>query len=365
MNVELFKEGLTSILKITKEAPVLLEVKNGRLIIASHNNFHSVIFEMQTDLEDFKVVLPEKLARQLPRQIKNTIDLTIDDEENKLTIKSEGVKLNTATLGKDSMSLSSLVKHYTKEETWTLNGAQFKEAINKAMHSANDKSIGDIVLKGYHLSFKQDEAELMASNGAAMTVITFPVSSYEEDEKLFLLNQDFFSAANLLHDGEVTLAYNTHAVTLFSKTDDSSIRIVSSLTQGQPLNYQKVMDMVYEPERNKESVFGYVNTKELKEAMKKMTFFFDDTSKYRIKLDIDSDRIIFNSGNMYGETKNQIRFMDTTVEDPITLYLSGANLNSYLSSVKSETIKLTVKDDKTPVLFSDDLGIEILTVFNV
>jgi len=49
----------------------------------------------------------------------------------------------------------------------------------------------------------------------------------------------------------------------------------------------------------------------------------------------------------------------------MTIYLSGTNLYSYLNSIKSEQVEMSVLGSKSPVLFIDDLGLEILTVFNV
>jgi len=364
MDIELFKEGLKSILRITKEAPILIEVKSGRMMIASHNNFHSVIFEMQTDMEDFKIVIPEKLARQLPQQIKNRFDLRIDPDEEKAVLFSDGVKLDLSILSPEAMSLNRLAKHYEKESVWTLNGLQFKTALDRIMHSANDKTIGDIVLRGYHMSIADGEVEMMASNGAAMSVTKFPVNEGDLDY-MFLLNQDFFTAAKLLHDDEILVSYNDNAITLQAIGENSTLRIISSLTKGDAFKYHKVMEQVLEPKQNNESKTCVLHTKELKETLKKMNFFFDDSSKYRIEMEITPDSVVFSSSNMYGSTKNQVSLISTTVEEPMTIYLSGTNLYSYLNSIKSEQVEMSVLGSKSPVLFIDDLGLEILTVFNV
>ena len=364
MDTELLKEGLTSVLKVTKEAPVLLEVKSGRLIIASHNDFHSVIFEMPTDMEDFKLVLSEKLARQLPKQIRTKFDLTINSENNTAELKSDGVKLKLTTLDSNALSLASLIKHYVKEETWKVNGIAFKNAFDKAMHSANDKAIGDVVLRGYHLKLKDKKAEIMASNGAALTLVEFGIDSGDK-EALLLLNQEFYKAVKLLHDGEITLGHNAHALTMQSSDGKSTLRIITALNKGNAFDYHKVVDTVKVPWEQDESKACVFDAKELKEIMKKMTFFLDDTTKYKTKLEVGPDKVILSSDNVYGESKNQLKLSESDFTTSQEVYISGLNLNSYLSSTKSEEIKMVIYDAYTPVLFLDDVGLEIITVFNV
>lgn len=364
MNTELLKEGLTSVLKVTKEAPVLMEVKSGRLIIASHSDFHSIIFEMPTTMNDFKLVLSEKLARQLPKQIKTKFELEIDEDKNTAVVKSDGVKLELTTLDKGALSLAGLVKHYTKEAQWTINGQDFKAAFGKAMHSANDRSIGDIVLRGYHLHLKDGRAEVMASNGAAMTLVNFDLVK-GDDEAMLLLNQDFFKATSLLYDEEVSLSYNSHAVTLQSTKDNVTLRIISSLTQGSEFDYQKVIDKVMHPWNQGDSKLCAFAAKDLQEIMKKMTFFLDDTTKYKMKVEIGPDKAVLSSDNVYGRAKNQLKLSESEFSEVQEVYISGLNLNSYLSSTKSDEIHLIIHDAYTPLLFVDDMGKEIITVFNV
>mgnify|MGYP000468007678 CR=1 FL=1 len=361
MNVDNFKLGLTAVLQITKESPVLLEVKNGRMIFASYNNFHNVIFETETDLEDFKVVFPEKVARQIPKQIKKT--LSINQDGNTFSLVSDGSKMNVSTLSEDSMSLNGLVHHYQKDTIWEVDPESFKDAFKRVQHSANDKLIGDVVLKGYHLNISGGKAEVMASNGASMSLSYFDVD--KEEDNLFLLNQEFFNAVKLINGGSLNIGFNNKAITLINQTEEYTLRIISSLNNGKPLNYGDVLNNVLKPRTNKESSFGYFNTKEMKEALKKMEFFFDESVKNRIHLEFQQDRIVLSSNNLYGDSKNQVRLFDTNFFDAEEIYVSGVNLLSFLNSTSSENVEVSFVDKETPVLFSDSLGYEVITVFKV
>ena len=365
MNTELFKKGLSSVLKITKEAPVLLETKNNRLIIASHNSFHSVIFEMETDLDDFKVVIPEKIARQIPSQVSKDFHLWIDENNEKAVINSENSEMEISILSPEALSLNRLAKNFEKEPVWKINGLNFKNAFNRVSHSANDKTIGDIVLRGYHMNIKHKNIEFMASNGAAMSVTNLVMDSDVSEERMFLLNQDFSNLIQLLHDEDFFLSYNENSVSLQFKTDEYTLRMISSLTSGNPFNYHSVVDKVLTPKNEGESKFVQLNVKEFKESLKKMNFFFDDSAKYRIKLDISNDELKLFSSNIYGSTENKVNVVSSDVNTEETIYLSGTNLFSYLNSVKSEDTVMYFTDALSPVLFLDNQGMEILTVFNV
>lgn len=357
-DVEHFVSGLKAVLKITKDAPFLVEARSGKLYMASHNDFHSVIYECPTNWKDFKFVLSADVAKQLPQQIREKVDLLIDTVNNKVTLKSKGVKLNLNTLDKDSLSLTRLVKHFQKDMTWTVDGDVFKGAFSLVKHAANDKEIGDIVLKGYHLAQRQDAVELMASNGAMLAVTDIPAEGKVEDEVL-LLNQEFDVAASLMFSN-LRIGYNDKAVSMESKDDGRIIRTISALTTGNAFPYRTVIESAQKANLN-----HYEFDKgEFRDALKKLSFFMNADTKYKIKVTVGSDRIELETSNLYGKSQAQVRILDANQDEPLEFYISGENLLKYLQSTPAKTVTLYINDNSSPVYFEDGISVEVLVLFD-
>jgi len=364
---ELFVDGLITVLKIVKkDTPVLVEASKGKLFIASYNDFHSIVFECETAWEDFKVILSAEVAKQLPRNIKDTLTLEFPSK-NVLVVKSKGVELKLTTLDADSLSLRKLMSKFSKDEDWIIGSGELKLAFNTIGHSANDKDIGDVVLKGYHLTRKNGSLEFMASNGAVMSVASWPLDlSSSDKEGTLLLNEDFASIISLLYFEKdavvpVRLAFkdDTISIEAADATKERTLRVVSALTNGTPFNYVPIIESVA-----KENPFTYtLFRKDLLEALKTNAFFTSNELHNRVTLKLGKQAIEIESQNMYGQASTKVPLVESNDYEPVELLISGTYLINYLSTALDEEVTLSVKDDKSPVMFTDSYETEIITLF--
>lgn len=351
-------EGFKTALKITKESPVVLEVRSGRLFIGTYNEYHSVIYECASDWADFKVVFSQNVAKEIPRAIsggKLTLEVVDDGRAVKLT--SVGVKLKLALLDNAVLGLGKLVSKYTKDIFWEIDGKEFHNTLERVRHSANDKSIGDVVLRGYHLTKKGDGLEFMASNGASMSVSTVPLKNPSKHEGQVLLNPEFHQVSQLLGE-DTTLSFSEDAISVESVQGESIIRSVSLLTKGKAFDYAKVLEAV---KGNKK--FAKFSTKVLFDALKRTDFFTDENQKYKVSLTITEGSMTISSSNAYGESTVAIEALDSNLDAEEYMELSGVSLLNYLSSTKADSVSFYWDDTSSPIRIDDGVSTEVIVLF--
>lgn len=352
-------EGLKTALKITKEAPVIVEARSGKLFIGTHNEYHSVIFECPTTWKDFKAVLSFNIAKELPRSISGGKVHFEVLENHTLNFASKGVKLNLALLDNSSLALSTLIKKYVKETMWEVNGNGFNEALERVRHAANDKSLGDVVLRGYHLRKKGGALEFMASNGATLSVSSAQLlNSDEAVEGTLLLNPEFSQVANLLV-GKTRIGFSEDSISLESSSDDKTLRVVSLLTRGKPFDYDSVLNKVKANELS-----ASFDAKTLADAVKRTDFFTDEANKNKIRFVLNNNGTAsVHSGNHYGESSIHLEMVEHNLEEDLELELSGTHFLNYLTSLKSSTVTIYIGDDTVPIRIEDGLTTEVIVLF--
>lgn len=348
--------GLKAALKITNEKPVVLEARSGKLFIGSHNDFHSVVYECDTDWEDSKYVFTYDVAKELPKSISGTISLTPVDG-NMVKLVSKGVKLKLTLLEPTALSLSKLVTKFTKGEFWTVDGSSFHKSLELVKHSANDKTIGDEVLKGYHLTKVGDGLEIMASNGASMSVASTPLLTPSTHEGCILLNREFGNLTPLF-SGKTTFAFTDETVSVTTELEGGVLRSVSTLTQGKAFNYK---DIVSFAESN--DILVTFPTKTLLEALRRSDFFTDKKQNSRVTLLLDESQATIVSVNQYGESSQHVEVLESNLEDPLSVDLNGTSLLNYISSSKTDSVTLKLKDESSPAFLSNGLSKEVTVLF--
>jgi DNA polymerase III sliding clamp (beta) subunit (PCNA family) len=351
-------EGLKTALKITKEAPVILEARSNNLFIGTHNTYHSVVVECPTEWEDFKVVLSFNTAKELPKSIsgdKLSLEIT---EQRTLKLISKGVKLNLSLLDNSALSLNSLVTKYSKNHVWVVDGTEFNDALDRVRHAANDKSIGDVVLRGYHLTRKSSGLEFMASNGATMAVSSVPLKNPEATEEgVLLLNPEFNQVSQLL-SGDTSMGFSEDAISLESHSGGTTLRVVSLLTKGKSFDYDSVIKKV---EGNK--LFASFDAKTLADAVKRTDFFTDEANKNKIIFNINANgTAAIHSSNYYGESSVHLQVVEHNLEDDIALEISGVYFLNYLSSLRSSTVTIYMTDEGMPIRLEDGLTTEVIVL---
>jgi len=352
------ESGLKAALKVTNEKPVVLEARSGKLFIGSHNDFHSVVYECDTEWEDFKYVLSYDVAKELPKSISEKIELSPVDG-NMVKLVSKGVRLKIALLEPNALSLSKLVSKFNKESFWVVDGESFHKTLELVRHSANDKSIGDEVLKGYHLTRVGSGLEIMASNGSSLSVASTPLVGESTHEGCILLNREFAVLSPLL-SGATSLSFSDDSLSLTTNFGGGVLRAVSILTKGKP--FSQYRDIVKEAEKNE--LFLTMSTKSLLDALRRGDFFTDKKQNSKVTLHLSHAAATLVSVNHYGESSQAIEVLDSNLQDSMTILLNGTSLLNYVSGSKTDNITMRLKDEESPLFLSNGLSKEVTVLYH-
>lgn len=358
-DIEHFIGGMKKVLLVVKDNPVLLQADNGKLSIASYNDYHSVIFSCPTGWANFKAVFSPEAAKELPQQADGASALEIEVASTNATLVADGIRSKFTTLDPGSLGLNRLLKKFSLDEPWITNGYDLKSAFSRVVHSANDKTIGDAVLRGYHLVRIGGHLELMASNGAVMTLCSIPVDG-EGADRVLLLNPEFYTVASLLYDGDVTIGTGDDgALSLYCKDGETELTVISSLTSGKSFDYKTIIEGL---QKSNNKVYK-VEKDSLRDALKKLKFFMDDSVKSKIRVELTQDNIQLYSNNTKGASTVDVPTLRGDAES-LTIHISGSNLSNYVNSIKTPELELFVSNDTTPLLLGNGESLEVIALFS-
>ena len=345
------KEGLIEILKIAGKNPILIECRNNVLYVGTYTDYHKFIYESPVQYENFSVVISADIAKDLPDMIFGTMKvgegfLQFSDNKNNIKI----------SLSEDDISLKKLARGFVKENVASFVGSDFRNAFNYTRHASNDKSIGDVVLRGFHFLIKTDSSEVMASNGSMLSLVNINQTSPEfNSSELLLLNSDFIRLLKLFGDEEVFVGFNENSVSVFQEKENYTIRAITARTSGKDLPYQSVIDST------KDSVlYHYVVDKaEFSRLIKQLKVFSEERSSLTF---YSTGEFTVSSSGKSGESSFEVPVLShgDFPENNIEIKMNVSNLHSYLNASRSDTVKISIKDELSPMLLEDSFGLEIL-----
>lgn len=358
---EYILDGITTALKVTKDTPVVIEVSNGLMSVGTYNDYHSVVYECPTDLEDFKAVLSFQTAKELPKILSSeNIELSLEKDVT-LVVSSGDIKLRLSLLDPSVLSIKRLTAKYSTNFEWEVDGVAFNNSLSRVSHAANDASIGDVVLRGYHLTEKSDSIEFMASNGAILSIASVPATPISDQSlcRVVLLNQEFNQATQLLYPSS-KLAISNDTISFESVDGVRKLKVTSILTKGTGFNYQPVLDAT-----KQNTSFASFDTKLLTKSVKKVTFFTDEIAKNKLRFSFTTTgKVNLYSSNNYGEALVTLDAIDSNMVTDFSVFLSGVHLLKYLSSLKSGSVTLYLKDENSPIRLEDGLSKEVMVTIN-
>lgn len=346
--------AISHVLKITeKDSPILLEVRNNKLFVATKTNFHKLILESNFTSPDFRAVISSEIAREAQSMLLGDFEL----HEDFIQFKNKSNKTKIALL-KDNISLMDLARGYEKNNNAVFDGIELRDAFFYTKHASNDKSIGDVVLRGFHLTLNESSAEIMASNGAILSLVKVNQKDIEfSKNQVLILNPDFFSLIKTFGDEEVKVGFNENMISLTQTTENFTLRAVSALVSGkQPLPY----DTVIKAAKSNVKLSCVVTKKSFIDAVKDVKVFSPD-NKSTLKLYKTGELEIKADGSR-GEAVREIEV--SSIRNPndenFEVRLNVEYLLNYLSGNKSELISVGFSEPLAPIVFEDSYGVEVL-----
>lgn len=347
---------------------MIVEAREQRLFIGTYSPHHSLIMEVPTDWDDFKIVLTGEVSQELLKVMKETISFTPSDDGQTVTVHTAGTKLNLRTLDKRVLTLGMLAKQFVHNKTWEMSGTDLADAVTRIRHSANNAAISDVVMKSYHISHLPKDGgvgvlELMTTTGSSMSLTTLPVGSTDEfgvEKITVIISPEFHQIAALVDGGNVTFGLadgvESMSVTCEYPDEDTILRAITARTTGTPIPYESVLGPLREEDK-----FFTIDRKEFLEAVSHANFFSSKSSSRKLDALLADKKLVLSANNAHGSTSTQIK-----VEDQVrglTFSISGDLLRSYLSSSKGGKIEVFGKDNSTPLLFKDGLSEEVISLY--
>jgi len=351
----IFEFGISTVIKTAdKDSSVLLEARSGKIYIGTSTNSHKVILESKYEGEDFRAIISSEIAREAQSMFLGRFTV----HEDFIEFKNNSNKTKIA-LTKSNISLMDLARGYEKNNNAVFNAAELKNGFSYTKHASNDKSIGDIVLRGFHFTLGHEVTEIMASNGAMLSFVKVNQANLDfHTNQVLLLNPDFYSLIKTFNDdGEIKIGFNENAVSLTQTSDYFTIRAVSSLLSGKtPLQYEKVVASA------KQSVKAsyVVPKKSFLDAVRDIKVFSAD-SKTIISI-FNTGEIEISSNGTRGEATRQLEVASyKNPEDKnVAIRINTDYLFNYLSGNKAELISIGASEPLSPIIFEDSYGIEVM-----
>lgn len=347
------REGLITVLKIAKENPILIEKRADQLYVGTHTEYHKVVYQtpVKNTLENFKAVISAQIAKDLPDMISGDIEV----DESSLSFRNASNKTKVA-LVQDSISLTSLARGYEKENNASFNTNELREAFFYTRHASNDKTIGDLVMRGFHFTLNPSACEVMASNGAILSLVKLYQTNPDFNKShVLLLNPDFFNVLKILQGENTTIGFNENSISLTSSNDNHTVRIISALINGKNLPYEGVVSSA----RSSVRVKYVVEKRSFLEAVKQVKVFSEKSAEIKIfktgEFEVSSDG---DSGSANREVK--VVSYENPVDENFVIKINVEMLFSYLSANREEFVSIGVKSELEPVVFEDNFGLDIL-----
>ena len=344
--------GLSSVLKIAKDSPVLVESRGGKLFVGTYTDHHKVVYETPHADDNFKFVVSTEMATLLSEIMFGELVI----EESSLVVSNKRDRTEISTLNSD-ITLLSLAKGYEKSSLIKFPAKELKAAFNYTRHASNDKKIADTVLQGFHLKLSPSSAEIMASNGVILSLVSLYHGDVNFSEsKILLLNGDFFNLLKIFSDeGEIGISYNENSISVTQQGPDFVIRAISALTKGNPLGYTGVV----ESSRNSVNMSFSVDRIEFTDAVRQIRLFSEENNKCTLSITSD-DKVIVRAVGKKGKADREIPCIFTKRNKDIEISMNIQYLLSYLSGSRGERILIGTSGEESPLCMEDGFGIELI-----
>jgi len=354
MLIKGFTSAFNTVLKIVKDSPVLIDLRSDRVFIAGFNSLHAVSTEIplqETNDNVFSFHLTSEVAKEIAKSLSDNIEFILVDTN--VTINSDKVRLKIPVTS--GTSLGSMFSKYVKSKSVTVDGNAIKSIVEFCKHAANDKEIGDIVMRGYHLLLSPEGLSVLTSNGSMLATASVPIlQTALTDNTTLLLNEDFSSLTVYFEDRVIHMGYSSDTLSIEIPTDNYQIRVITSLVSGQPLEYENIISSI------DENIHTFkINKVELDAALKSLQLFFrnnsDNFNDRVVDLEVSSEFLTLNANNQYGEANTKIPITDHNNSDTTVLRLEGINLQKYVKSLSGiDTIIVCYKDTTSAIFLTDE-----------
>lgn len=341
------------------DAPIAIKSHNHRVFVGVKNEFHSLVYSAPWVGEDVNVVISGEVAKQLKRHF---LDAKLEFTDQSLRAVHGDTTGTFTLLPRGSVKISTLLSKHVDSDPVTLNPSDFFHAISATAHASNSTKIGDVRFKGFHITYDDNQLEIMATDSSLMSICSVPATRESGEKFTVIGNQSLPLVANIfgkLEDMSISLGDGTMS---FSGTGENgvSIDLVSSLIKGTPALYGNVLTRA-----EADNKFEYSMSKaDLLTAASRLTFFTTEESRSRIDFKLTREACWLGADNSRGRGNSASKVVSVTDNpEEITLGINLGYLLSFLKAMKLDDITLLVSTGTKPLLFICGDIKEIITVF--
>lgn len=311
---------------------LLLKTHNGQLRISSTNLELAVNTQIRCKVEeDGQTTVNAKTLNELVNNLPND-NLSLTTTTTELVIKNENQEFKIKTLPADEFPF---IPQNPEDKTISIEGEQFKEAINKVVFSAaNNQTQPEI--SGIFFSLSGGKGRLVATDRYRLSEKTFTAQGEAE---VILPQKAALEIARILSHGKenaaVTIKENQIFLTL------GQTELISRLVEGQYPDYKNII-----PEKFN-SVMTVEKTK-LASALKTNALFSQNSSSVRMVF--SKDKLVISSeseglGSGVAEVPATLEGQEGSV------LLNFRYVLEFLAQIPEGNVVFKVVNDSSPAVF--------------
>jgi DNA polymerase III sliding clamp (beta) subunit (PCNA family) len=367
MNTETLK-GVLSIVVSTTKSDVAVKVEADRLSILSNSPSHVVSVSVKgCEHGDIFFCITHDAASTLLKTLSKSGDVKMKlvDEHVELNIRK--MKFKIKLLPDDSVDVRSLLSKFKRDPHYTTSAKALQTAFASVRHNINDSIIGDMTLRGVHMSLtEEDSIGIMSTNIRAMAVTSFLARRVSvrppELPAVVIVNPEFIGLCSAM-SGEINLNIQSSIVSLHNESETGTvISVVSTLISGKIQDYNAILSRVVSKAVSKLTL----DKSEFVECLKVNGFFADTENKLRATVTFSGDEVHISTANSKGEATTQLtgqKGLNNVVED-LTISLPSDTITKAAGSITSENVTLFYGGVNDPIILQDTNTAHVLVVYN-
>ncbi len=323
-----------------KENPlynILLEIKDGKLTAKSQNNITRITYTENIEGEGELSILiePQKLANILKEV--NEENISIEKEENTITIQAGSFKTRVKTL---NPQLYPEIKENTeKQKICTIEAEKLKKLIKNTVYCPDKNDIAR-EYTGIFFEFRDNTVKATATDHYRLINVTIENEIQRETE--FIIENSGATLINRIPlEGEVKILKTENEVSI--ETDN--INVTSKLIKGSFPDYNQIL-----LDKDTSNVIE-IERESFKEAVKRSSTL-SENREITLNINLKDKILTLSSQNQEGEiAEDQITFSNIGANDNLVIKLDSKFILDFIGQISSDTVTMIYRTAEEPVMF--------------
>ena len=324
---------------------IMIEAKDGSLVLSASDLEISIKKTINADvLEEGAAVVPSRLFGDIIRKLPSE-DITIEDEDNNVLIKTMSSQFNVITMAIDEFP--SINENNDSEDVISIDPSMLRDMIRKTSFAASvEESKGTLV--GILTEIQDDTVSMVALDGFRLALV--------RKEMIGSGNKKFIIAAKIMNElSKITAdepdidVVRLHMGQKRAVAEAGNTEVTIRIMEGDYIRYRDIIP-------KESSIKVRVNKVLLLEAIERASLLAKEGKNNLIKMSISGDMMTITSRSEDGNVKEQIG-IEKEGED-LDIGFNSKYVIDVLKVIDDEEIMMNFKSGITPCIISPVEGNE-------